>query len=72
MNICYLEDELCVSDNLEDPRGTDEESELSSILNPPYAPQPALSTVKSLPIVQMEDRSISIILLRWQNDARIG
>jgi hypothetical protein len=31
-DIYYLESELCVSDNLEDPRGTDEESELSSIL----------------------------------------
>src|SRR5215813_5170130 len=33
--ICYLEGELCVSDNLEDSRRADEESELSSILNHP-------------------------------------
>jgi hypothetical protein len=31
IDICYLEYELCDSDNLEDSRGADEESELSSI-----------------------------------------
>jgi hypothetical protein len=31
-DICYLKGELCVSDNLEDSRGTDEESEPGSIL----------------------------------------
>jgi hypothetical protein len=31
-DIYYLEGELCVSDNLENSRGADEESELSSVL----------------------------------------
>src|SRR5215468_595332 len=35
IDICYLGGELCVSDNLEDSRGTDEESELSSVLTHP-------------------------------------
>ena len=32
IGIDYFEGELCVSDNLENSRGTDKESELSSIL----------------------------------------
>src|SRR5215510_1218261 len=35
IDICYLEGEPCVSDNLEDSRRADEESELSSILTHP-------------------------------------
>jgi hypothetical protein len=31
-DICYLEGELCVSDNLDNSRCADEESELSSVL----------------------------------------
>jgi len=35
IDICYLECEPCGSDNLEDSRRSDEESELSSILTYP-------------------------------------
>jgi hypothetical protein len=54
-----LEGELCVSDNLEDSRGADEESELGSILTHPTLGrrhcQPQ-ATLKSQQIILTEDR----------------
>ena len=54
-----MEGELCVSDNLEDSRGADEESELGSILTHPTLGrrrcQPQ-ATLKSQQIILTEDR----------------
>jgi hypothetical protein len=73
-DICYLEGELCVSDNLEDSRRADEESELSSILIHTtldrWRCQPQ-AFLKSRLIVLIEDRSIIITIFGGQNDAHI-
>jgi len=70
---CYLDGELCVSGDLEDSRGADEESEPSSILTHPTPggwrcqPRPLLKADGYL----IDGKSIIAILLRIQDDLRL-
>jgi hypothetical protein len=73
IDVDYFEGELCVSDDLEDSKGADEESEPSSI---PIHTTPGSRRCQSHgPLkkpADYEDRSTSNTLYRRHRDAHIG